>query len=150
MEKATNSPELTAAILDATAKIACASAEGLRIHGKIEDTMPVFIKAVYAALSDAVGGAVAAVKEERKEPAVNPKRSVFPDHIICLEDGKKFKSLKRHLATDYNLTPDEYRAKWDLPANYPMVAPNYAAIRSRLAKASGLGKKPAASRKKAA
>lgn len=143
MEKTTKSPELTASILDATAKIACASADGLRINGKIEEAMPAFIRSVYAALSEAVGGAIAAVQDERKEPAVNPKRSVFPDHIICLEDGKKFKSLKRHLATDYGLSPDEYRVKWGLPANYPMVAPNYSATRSQLAKASGLGKKAA-------
>jgi predicted transcriptional regulator len=79
-----------------------------------------------------------------KEPAVNPKRSVFPDYIICLEDGKKFKSLKRHLGVHYNMTPEEYRAKWGLAANYPMVAPNYAAQRSELAKKIGLGRKPAA------
>ncbi|CDX26931.1 Transcriptional regulator, MucR family [Mesorhizobium plurifarium] len=150
MEKATHSPELTASLLDATAKIACASADGLRIHTKIEEAMPTFIKTVYAALSEAVGGAIAAAKEEPKAPAVNPKRSVFPEHIICLEDGKKFKSLKRHLSTEYGLTPDEYRAKWGLPANYPMVAPNYAATRSQLAKASGLGRKPAAAGKREA
>src|SRR5882672_3597605 len=63
-------------------------------------------------------------------PAVNPRRSVFPDYIICLEDGKKFKTLKRHLRTDFGLTPDEYRAKWDLPHDYRMIAPNYAATRS--------------------
>lgn len=72
-------------------------------------------------------------------PAVNPKRSIFPDFIICLEDGKKFKSLKRHLATDFDLTPEAYREKWGLPADYPMVAPNYSEKRSALAKASGLG-----------
>ncbi|MBZ9864237.1 MucR family transcriptional regulator [Mesorhizobium sp. CA15] len=77
-------------------------------------------------------------------PAVNPKRSVFPDYIVCLEDGKKFKSLKRHLGVHYGLTPDEYRAKWGLKSDYPMVAPNYAAQRSALAKSSGLGRKPAA------
>ncbi|RWB67603.1 MucR family transcriptional regulator [Mesorhizobium sp.] len=71
-------------------------------------------------------------------PAVNPKRSIFPDHIICLDDGKPFKSLKRHLAT-LGMTADEYRAKWNLPADYPMVAPNYSEKRSMLAKASGLG-----------
>ena len=65
-----------------------------------------------------------------------------PDYIICLEDGKKFKSLKRHLSTHYGLTPDEYRAKWGLPSDYPMVAPNYAATRSTLAKTMGLGRKP--------
>jgi len=74
-------------------------------------------------------------------PAVNPKRSVTPDFIICLEDGKKFKSLKRHLGVHYGLTPDAYRAKWGLPADYPMVAPNYAASRSQLAKSIGLGRK---------
>lgn len=73
-------------------------------------------------------------------PAVNPKRSVFPDHIICLEDGLKFKSLRRHLMSDYGLTPEAYRAKWNLPADYPMVAPNYSEKRSQLAKASGLGR----------
>ncbi|WP_292344421.1 MucR family transcriptional regulator [Mesorhizobium sp.] len=76
-------------------------------------------------------------------PAVNPKRSVFPDYIICLEDGKRFKSLKRHLNVHYGLTPDEYREKWGLKSDYPMVAPNYAAQRSELAKASGLGHRPA-------
>jgi predicted transcriptional regulator len=76
-------------------------------------------------------------------PAVNPKKSVTPDFIICLEDGKKFKSLKRHLGVHFNLTPDAYRAKWGLPADYPMVAPNYAASRSMLAKSIGLGRKAA-------
>ncbi|MBZ9817631.1 MucR family transcriptional regulator [Mesorhizobium sp. CA7] len=79
-------------------------------------------------------------------PAVNPKRSVFPDYIICLEDGNKFKSLKRHLSVHYGLTPDEYRAKWGLARDYPMTAPNYAAQRSELAKASGLGRKTGATR----
>ncbi|RVB27953.1 transcriptional regulator [Mesorhizobium sp. M7A.F.Ca.CA.004.05.1.1] len=76
-------------------------------------------------------------------PAVNPKKSVTPDFIICLEDGKKFKSLKRHLAVHFGLTPDAYRAKWGLPSDYPMVAPNYAASRSLLAKSIGLGRKAA-------
>ena len=80
---------------------------------------------------------------EPQSPAVSPKRSVMPDFIICLEDGKRFKSLKRHLRTSYNLTPDEYCAKWGLPHDYPMVAPNYAAKRSALAQASGLGRKTA-------
>lgn len=80
---------------------------------------------------------------EQKAPAVNPKKSVFPDYIVSLEDGKRFKSLKRHLSTHYDLTPDDYRAKWGLPSDYPMVAPNYAASRSALAKASGLGRKAA-------
>ena len=81
------------------------------------------------------------VEEPAPTPAVNPKRSVFPDYIVCLEDGKKFKSLKRHLMTHYNLTPEEYREKWGLDPSYPMVAPNYAAARSQLAKKMGLGRK---------
>jgi predicted transcriptional regulator len=88
-------------------------------------------------------GSAAAVESPVLNPAVNPKRSVFPDHIVCLEDGKKFKSLKRHLMTDHGLSPDEYRTKWSLPPDYPMVAPNYSATRSALAKSSGLGRKPA-------
>lgn len=77
----------------------------------------------------------------RKEPAVSIKQSITPDYLVSLEDGQKYKSLKRHLRTQYNMTPDEYRAKWGLPADYPMVAPNYAARRSELAKGIGLGRK---------
>ncbi|MNN83878.1 Transcriptional regulatory protein ros [compost metagenome] len=84
----------------------------------------------------------APVVVEKPKPAVNPKKSVTDDYIICLEDGKKFKSLKRHLMTHYSMTPEQYREKWDLDPNYPMVAPNYAAARSRLAKKMGLGRKP--------
>ncbi|ESX03673.1 MucR family transcriptional regulator [Mesorhizobium sp. LSJC268A00] len=80
-------------------------------------------------------------------PAANPKRSVTPDYIICLEDGKRFRSLKRHLSTHFGLTPDAYRQKWDLPKDYPMVAPNYSATRSKLAKSMGLGRKAAAPKK---
>ncbi|SDA98525.1 ROS/MUCR transcriptional regulator protein [Mesorhizobium qingshengii] len=76
-------------------------------------------------------------------PAVNPKRSVFPDYIVCLEDGKKFKSLKLHLANDFGLTPEAYRDKGGLKPDYPMVAPTYAATRSALARASGLGRRAA-------
>ncbi|PBB77566.1 transcriptional regulator [Mesorhizobium sp. WSM3879] len=83
----------------------------------------------------------------KQEPAVDRERSVFPDHIICLEDGKEFKSLKRHLMTDHGLTPKQYRAKWNLPADHPMVAPNYAERRSELAKALGFQRKPADLRK---
>lgn len=83
-------------------------------------------------------------------PAVNPKKSVFPDYIICLEDGKKFKSLKRHLGVHYGLSPEEYRIKWNLPRDYPMVAPNYAALRSQFAKSIGLGRKRTAKRSVAA
>jgi predicted transcriptional regulator len=96
-----------------------------------------------ASVNRAVRGLAGAAKPDPVElvPAVNPKRSIFPDYIIiCLEDGKRFKSLKRHLMTDHGITPDEYRAKWGLPADYPMVAPNYSQKRSALAKASGLGR----------
>ena len=96
------------------------------------------ISDVYEALGKAAAKAAQPVKEDLK-PAVPIKRSVTPDYIICLEDGKKFKSLKRHLRTHYNLTPEEYREKWGLPHDYPMVAPNYAAARSQLAKKMGLG-----------
>ena len=99
--------------------------------------LPELIASVNAAVGQ-LGGSVAQ-PARTAVPAVNPKRSIFPDHIICLEDGKKFKSLKRHLRTDFGLSPDEYRAKWGLPADYPMVAPNYSATRSALAKSSGLG-----------
>lgn len=81
------------------------------------------------------------VEAEARKPAVSVKKSITPDYIICLEDGKKFKSLKRHLRTHYDLSPEEYREKWNLPADYPMVAPNYAAARSRLAREMGLGRK---------
>ncbi|BCG83348.1 MucR family transcriptional regulator (plasmid) [Mesorhizobium sp. 113-3-3] len=103
--------------------------------------LPALIGQVHAALKGTLGG-VSAAKPEALEPAVPIKKSVTPDYIICLDDGKKFKSLKRHLSTDYGLTPDEYRARWGLPADYPMVAPNYAAARSALAKTMGLGRKP--------
>ncbi len=79
---------------------------------------------------------------EKPVPVVNPKRSVFPDHIVCLDDGLKFKSLKRHLMTSHGITPEQYREKWGLPSDYPMVAPNYAAQRSELARKIGLGRKP--------
>ncbi|MGX5845298.1 MucR family transcriptional regulator [Mesorhizobium sp. ArgA1] len=111
--------------------------------------LPALIGQVHAALKGTAGG-VAPDKPEALKPAVPIKKSVTPDFIICLEDGKKFKSLKRHLSTDYGLTPDEYRAKWGLPADYPMVAPNYAAARSALAKTMGLGRKPKEAEKPAA
>ncbi len=98
------------------------------------------IQSVYGKLSDLASG-----EDDKKQdltPAVPVKKSVTPDHIICLEDGKKLKMLKRHLMTAYGLTPDEYRAKWSLPSDYPMVAPNYAAKRQELAKKIGLGRKP--------
>ena len=100
--------------------------------------LPGVITSVYNALI-APSAAPAPVVEERPEPAVPVKRSITPDYLVCLEDGKKLKMLKRHLATAYGLTPDEYRQRWGLAADYPMVAPNYAAQRSTLAKQIGLG-----------
>ena len=102
--------------------------------------IPSLIAETHAALSRASGRAVNIEREEAK-PKVPVKKSVFPDHIVCLEDGKKFKSLKRHLRTHYNMSPEEYREKWGLPHDYPMVAPNYAQARSQLAKKMGLGQR---------
>jgi len=100
--------------------------------------IPSLIGQVHSALKRVTVGQVAASAESLK-PAVPIKRSVTPEYIVCLEDGLKFKSLKRHLRTRYNLTPDQYREKWGLPSDYSMVAPNYAAARSQLAKQMGLG-----------
>jgi predicted transcriptional regulator len=96
------------------------------------------ISQVHAALLRVSNGQGEVVSEALK-PAIAVKKSITPDHLICLEDGKKFKSLKRHLRTQYNMTPEHYREKWGLPADYPMVAPNYAEARSQLAKQMGLG-----------
>jgi predicted transcriptional regulator len=96
------------------------------------------INQVHTALTR-VSSAQGDVTNEPLRPAVSVKKSITPDHIVCLEDGKKFKSLKRHLRTQYGMTPEQYREKWGLPADYPMVAPNYAAARSQLAKQMGLG-----------
>ena len=102
--------------------------------------LPALINSVFSALTQAVAGKAEEPKVELI-PAVPVKKSVTPDFIICLEDGKRLKSLKRHIATRYGLTPDQYRKKWNLPFNYPMVAPNYSATRSRLAKSMGLGRR---------
>jgi predicted transcriptional regulator len=100
--------------------------------------IPALINQVHAALTRVSSGTTEVTSEPLK-PAVNVKKSITPDYIVCLEDGKKFKSLKRHLRTQYNMTPEQYREKWALPPDYPMVAPNYAAARSQLAKDMGLG-----------
>jgi predicted transcriptional regulator len=99
--------------------------------------IPALISQVHTALKRVSGGQATAA--EPLKPAIAVKRSIAPDYIVCLEDGLKFKSLKRHLRTRYNMTPEQYREKWSLPADYPMVAPNYAAARSQLAKQMGLG-----------
>ncbi len=100
--------------------------------------IPALINQVHTALTRVGGGAGDAPAEPLK-PAVSVKKSITPEFIVCLEDGKKFKSLKRHLRTQYNMTPEQYREKWSLGSDYPMVAPNYAAARSQLAKQMGLG-----------
>lgn len=107
-----------------------------------QQQLPEIIKAVHAtlsALSDAT-----APEAAKSEPAVSPAKSISPDYLICLEDGRKLKMLKRYLRNRYGLSPEEYREKWSLPADYPMVAPNYAAKRSEFAKKIGLGRKPKA------
>jgi predicted transcriptional regulator len=100
--------------------------------------IPSLINQVYAALSR-VSGKPGEIPAEPLKPAVSVKKSITPEYIVCLEDGKKFKSLKRHLRTQYNLSPEQYREKWGLPPDYPMVAPAYAKARSALAKQMGLG-----------
>lgn len=104
------------------------------------DEVPVLIQSIYGALAS-LGDNAAAVGAA-PEPAVSVRSSVKRDHIVCLEDGKKMKMLKRHLMTDHGMTPDEYRARWSLPSDYPMVAPDYAEKRRELAKKIGLGRKP--------
>lgn len=104
----------------------------------VASDLPAIISDVHDALSKA-SNRIGQTEREELRPAVALKKSVTPDYIVCLEDGKKFKSLKRHLRTHYNLSPEEYREKWNLPHDYPMVAPNYAAARSQLAKQMGLG-----------
>ena len=101
--------------------------------------LPGLINDVHSALLRVTGGQPAPAPSDGPKPAVALKKSVTSDYIVCLEDGKKFKSLKRHLRTQYNMSPEEYRDKWGLPADYPMVAPNYARARSQLAKQMGLG-----------
>lgn len=102
--------------------------------------VPALISNVYAALAGL--GVASVVEEARPEPAVSIRSSVKPDYIVCLEDGKKMTMLKRYLRTNYDMSPEEYRARWNLPADYPMIAPAYAEKRRELAKKNGLGRKP--------
>ena len=106
--------------------------------------LPQLIEQVYKTLSQVGKGGEAT--QDKPTPAVPIKKSVTPDYIICLEDGKRLKMLKRHLKTAYNMTPEEYRERWGLSADYPMVAPNYAKQRSKLAKQIGLGTRPRSSK----
>ena len=123
-------------VLGLTAQIVSAHVSNNAIGA---DALPILIQDVYRTLS---GVGKEQVLPDKQQPAVPVKKSVFPDFIICLEDGKKLKMLKRHLKTSYNMTPEQYREKWQLPPDYPMVAPSYARHRSSLAKKIGLGTKP--------
>src|SRR6516164_5027059 len=127
--------ESTDQILGLTAQIVSAH---VRHNAVTPDALPALIQEVYRTLVN-IGQTPA--QSEKPTPAVPVKQSVRPDRIVCLEDGKSFSMLKRHLMTDHKLTPQQYREKWDLPRDYPMVAPNYAQTRSALAKKIGLGRK---------
>ncbi|HWF01064.1 MAG TPA: MucR family transcriptional regulator [Caulobacteraceae bacterium] len=122
-------------IIEMTAEIVAAYVENNNLAAA---ELPGLIQSVHKALASITSGPEL-VEAAPKEPAVPVRRSITPDYLICLEDGRKFKSLKRHLRTKYNMSPEEYRAKWSLPKDYPMVAPNYAKARSDLAKQMGLG-----------
>ena len=132
------SDQVAADILGLTAQIVSAHVSKNQIG---TDALPSLIQSVYRSLSTA--GEAESAPPPTQTPTVPIKKSVFPDYIVCLEDGKKLKTLKRHLHTSYGLSPDAYRAKWGLPRDYPLVAPNYAATGSELAKRAGLGRKPA-------
>ena len=128
-------------LIEVTASLVAAYVGGNTIAAA---DVPALIRSVHQALSNV--GAQADPGETSREPAVSVRRSITPDYLICLEDGRKFKSLKRHLRPKYDMSPEQYRARWDLPKDYPMVAPNYAQARSELAKQMGLGqggRKPA-------
>jgi predicted transcriptional regulator len=125
----------TASVLGLTAQIVAAHVSN---NSVAQDALPSLIQKVYKTLA---GVGKEPLQPERPQPAVPVKKSVFADHIVCLEDGKKLKMLKRHLKTAYNMTPEQYRERWGLTADYPMVSPNYARHRSALAKTSGLGTK---------
>lgn len=125
----------SAELLKLTADIVAAHVSNNKLPAS---ELPQLIAQVHASLSDTDGASSA---QQRPAPAVPIKKSVTADHIVCLEDGKKLKMLKRHLKTSYDLTPEQYRERWGLPADYPMVAPNYAKKRSQLAKKIGLGKR---------
>jgi predicted transcriptional regulator len=132
----------SASVLGLTAQIVSAHVSN---NSVTPDALPSLIQEVYKTLA---GVGKEPVALDRPAPAVPVKKSVFPDHIVCLEDGKKLKMLKRHLKTAYDMTPEQYRERWGLPPEYPMVAPNYARHRSSLAKKIGLGTKPRTSGRK--
>ena len=124
------------AVLGLTAQIVSAHVSNNTVS---RDALPDLIQQVFSTL---MAAGTEQAEPEQLQPAVPIKKSVFPDYIVCLEDGKKLKMLKRHLQTSYNMTPEQYRERWGLPHDYPMVAPRYAEHRSELAKKIGLGRKP--------
>jgi predicted transcriptional regulator len=128
-------------VLGLTAQIVSAHVSNNTVN---PDSLPSLIQEVYKTLA---GIGKEPVSPERPQPAVPVKKSILPDYIVCLEDGKKLKMLKRHLKTSYNMTPEQYRQRWGLGPEYPMVAPNYARHRSSLAKKIGLGTKPRSGRR---
>ena len=127
-------------LVDLTAEIVAAYVSKNPVN---QAELPKLIGEVHRALSGAVNHPLIRDEQPEMKPAVTVKKSLQPDFLVCLEDGKKFKSLKRHLRSHYNLSPEQYREKWGLPADYPMVAPNYAQARSSLAKRMGLGQRKA-------
>ncbi len=130
---------ITSMVLASTTQLVCAA---IAKSSMPASEVPALFTATYGVVSASVGVAPAPAEAVTpQEPAVPKGKSVFKDYIICLEDGKRFKSLKRHLMTHYGLTPDQYRTKWALKSDYPMVAPEYSASRSQLAKDMGLGRK---------
>ena len=141
-----NNPKISAAseqlevdsILDITAEVVASYVSNNPVSTA---ELPNLINEIHSAFRKLSGSTLNASTEKRK-PAVSIKKSLHEDYLICLEDGKKFKSLKRHLRSHFNLSPEEYREKWGLPPDYPMVAPNYAKERSSLARKMGLGRKP--------
>lgn len=139
MTTSTDTFSMDADLLEQVAQIVSAYVS----HNSVSPSdLPALIANAHGALRSLSGNPIGEIAEELK-PAVPIKKSVTPDFIICLDDGKKFKSMKRHLA-GLGMTPDEYRTKWGLPADYPMVAPNYSNARSTMAKTAGLGRKPVA------
>ncbi len=137
MEDMNTNENNSSVLLELTADVVAAYVSNNPVQA---NDLPNLISEVHTALGR-IGSVDKVAVQEKPKPAVNPKKSVQDDYIVCLEDGKKFKSLKRHLMSHYGLTPEAYREKWGLDPNYPMVAPSYAAARSKLAKKMGLGRK---------
>ena len=131
-----DNPDAKRNVIDLTAEIVAAY---VAKNAVAQAELPKLINEVHRALTGVAGGVPLREEAAEAKPAVTIKKSLTADYLICLEDGKKFKSLKRHLRTHYNLSPEDYREKWGLPHDYPMVAPNYAQARSQLAKKMGLG-----------